>query len=466
MGDRNIPTAGRIPPHDLDAEAAVLSAMLLDRDALDRVVGILRPEQFYSEANRRICEAAIELTKQHKPVDIVSVAGELRDRDRLPQVGGAAYLAQLVDAVPSVANIETYAEMVREKWRVRTLIAKCHSAAAEGYGDVGEVQGFIERFASDVGELATSNAKGGFVQVGHSVQGEFERLSDAASRGERLTGLSTGFHRVDSKLGGLHDGDLTIVAARPGMGKTAWVLNIASNVVQRDVYPLQGVAVFSLEMPKEQLSMRLMCSEARVDLGKARQGFLNDRDWTELSAATARVLEWPLFILDTPAISLVEAGAEYRKLQRELDPKKIVLRLAVFDYLQLMRGDSKAGNREQEIAGLSRGLKQLAKELKVPIVALAQLNRATEARAAKDKRPQLADLRESGAIEQDADNVLFLYREDYYEADTDKKGVAEIIVAKQRNGPTGRTLCRFESAYTRFDNLAAGEHPDDEDNAA
>jgi replicative DNA helicase len=458
------PVAGRIPPHDLDAEAAVLSAIMLERAALDKVVGILGAEQFYSEANRRIYEVAVELAKQGTPIDIVSVAGMLRDRERLAQVGGSAYLAQLVDAVPSVANLQTYAEMIVEKWRVRELISTCQRAAAEGYGDVGEVQKFIEQCAFDLSELARNKTKRGFVQAGGVLQGEYKKLSEAAARGERLTGLSTGFYRVDAKMAGLHEGELTIVAARPGVGKTSWVLNIAANVSTREILPQQGVAVFSLEMPKEQLVMRLACSEARVDLGKTRQGFLSDRDWKELTASTAAILDWPIYINDTPAISLLELEAETRTLMAECEPKGIRICLVIVDYLQLMTGDQ-GGSRENEISSISRGLKRIAKKLSVPIIALSQLNRAIETRGGKDKRPQLSDLRESGAIEQDADNIIFIYREDYYDEESENRGIAELIVAKQRNGPTGKTLCRFEAACTRFDNLAKGEREEDEDAA-
>ena len=470
------PVAGRIPPHDLDAEAAVLSAILLERDALDKVLELLQAEHFYSEANRRIYEVAVELSSQGTPIDIVSVAGQLRDRERLTQVGGSAYLAQLVDAVPSVAHIETYARMVREKWRIRQLIATCQRVAAEGYGDVGEVQQFIDGAEQAVYEIARTPEASSVQRIEPIIRSVFEQITELARRGERITGVPTGFERLDAKTAGLHDGELTIVAARPGMGKTSFVLNVAVNVASPKTVsdgglddagaaagreePGMGVAVFSLEMPREQLASRMVCSEGRVDVGKMRQGFLQDRDWNSLTQAASFLYRLPIWIDDTPSLGVLELRAKVRRLQAEYDrptPEGGLgqrIGLVIVDYLQLMSGSQYTSSREQEISEISRGLKRLSKELRVPVIALSQLNRAVETRGAKDKRPQLSDLRESGAIEQDADNIIFIYREDYYEADSDKRGIAELIIAKQRNGPTGRVKVRFESAFTRFDNLA------------
>ena len=467
------PVAGRIPPHDLDAEAAVLSAILLERDALDKVLELLRPDHFYSEANRRIYEVAVELSSQGTPIDVVSVAGMLRDRERLAQVGGSAYLAQLVDSVPSVAHIETYARMVREKWRVRQLIATCQRVAAEGYGDVGEVQSFIDGAEQAVYEIARTPEASSVQRIEPIIRSVFEQITELARRGERITGAPTGFERLDAKTAGLHDGELTIVAARPGMGKTSFVLNVAVNVASPKTVsgggddgtdtreePGMGVAVFSLEMPREQLASRMVCSEGRVDVGKMRQGFLQDRDWNSLTQAASFLYRLPIWIDDTPSLGVLELRAKVRRLQAEYNrptPEGGMgqrIGLVIVDYLQLMSGSQYVGSREQEISEISRGLKRLAKELRVPVIALSQLNRAVETRGTKDKRPQLSDLRESGAIEQDADNIIFIYRDDYYEAESDQRGIAELIVAKQRNGPTGKVKVRFESAYTRFDNLA------------
>jgi replicative DNA helicase len=471
-----VPVAGRIPPHDLDAEAAVLAAILLERDALDKVLELLRAEHFYSEANRRIYEVAVELSSQGTPIDVVSVAGMLRDRERLAQVGGSAYLAQLVDAVPSVAHIETYARMVREKWRVRQLISTCQRVAAEGYGDVGEVQQFIDGAEQAVYEIARTPEASSVQRIEPIIRSVFEQITELARRGERITGVPTGFERLDAKTAGLHDGELTIVAARPGMGKTSFVLNVAVNVASPKSVsgggvddassadareePGVGVAVFSLEMPREQLASRMVCSEGRVDVGKMRQGFLQDRDWNSLTQAASFLYRLPIWIDDTPSLGVLELRAKVRRLQAEYNRPTAEggmgqrIGLIIVDYLQLMSGSQYTSSREQEISEISRGLKRLSKELRVPVIALSQLNRAVETRGSKDKRPQLSDLRESGAIEQDADNIIFIFRDDYYEAESDQRGIAELIIAKQRNGPTGKVKVRFESAFTRFDNLA------------
>ncbi|WP_437809740.1 replicative DNA helicase [Sorangium sp. So ce1078] len=475
--------AGRVPPHDLDAEAAVLSAILLHRDALDRVLEILKAEHFYSEANSRIYEGAQELAAAGTPIDIVSVASWLRDRERLVQVGGAAYLAQLADATPAVAHVAAHARVVYEKWRVRQLIATCQRVAAEGYGDVGVVQEFIDGAEQAVYQLARTPQGTATQPIAQVLKAAFEQITAAAERGDRITGISTGYEKLDAKTAGLHDGDLSIVAARPGMGKTSFVLNLAVNVasprtvsspgpdqaghgVERHE-PGFGAAVFSLEMPREQLATRMVCCEGRVDLGKLRQGFLQPDDWRRLTEAASFLSTLPIWVDDTPAITLLELRAKVRRIQAEYDRPPSDghsgrrIGLVVIDYLQLMKGRDGVNSREQEISEISRGLKQLAKELKVAVIALSQLNRAVETRTTKDKRPQLSDLRESGAIEQDADNIIFIYRDEYYNPETtNHKGIAELIVAKQRNGPTGKVLTRFTSSCTRFDNLAPGDYPE------
>ncbi|HTJ82472.1 MAG TPA: replicative DNA helicase [Polyangiaceae bacterium] len=477
--------AGRVPPHDLDAEAAVLSAVLLKRDALDQVAEILKPEHFYSEANGKIFEAAIELAQKSQPIDTVQIASWLRDRERLAQIGGPAYLAQIVDATPAVAHVQAHAKTVREKWRLRRLIAECQRISAEGYGDVGGVQEFIDGAEQAVYELArtveTSNAQ----PLSMVLRAAFEQISKAAERGDRITGISTGYPKLDEKTAGLHDGDLTIVAARPGMGKTSFVLNLAVNVAsprkitmpgpEEPGYggdaerqePGFGVAVFSLEMPREQLATRMVCSEGRVDVGKLRGGHLGAEDWRRLTEAASFLTMLPIWLDDTPAIGLLELRAKVRRMQAEYnrpakegEPERR-MGLVVIDYLQLMSGRQGVSSREQEISEISRGLKQLAKELRVPVIALSQLNRAVETRTTKDKRPQLSDLRESGAIEQDADMIVFIYRDEYYNPETtEQRGIAELIIAKQRNGPTGKVLTRFTSSCTRFDSLDPRDYPD------
>ncbi len=474
--------AGRQPPHDLDAEAAVLSACMLDAKACEAVLFLLKPEHFFSEANGRIYQAIQHLSFARTPIDMVSVASWLRDREWLAKVGGTVYLAQLVDATPAVSHVTAHAKVVFEKWRTRAFIARCQLDAAEAYGDVGELQQHIVAHAEAMDGLAMGGEERR--QLAHAsevLKAAFTQITAAAERGDRITGIPTGYDRLDGKTAGMHEGDLIIVAARPGMGKTSFVLNVATNVASprmktlagKEIYePGLGVCVFSLEMPREQLATRMVCSEARVDLGRLRQGHLHADDWRKLTEAGAYISSLPVWIDDTAAIGLQELRSKVRRQQalydREATDTQPARRvgMVMVDYLQLMSGREGVQNREQEISEISRGLKALAKELKMPVVALSQLNRSVETRTTKDKRPQLSDLRESGAIEQDADTIIFIYRDDYYNPDTsDLKGIAELIVAKQRNGPTGRVKVRFAASYTRFDNLEPGQFPESPEDA-
>lgn len=469
--------AGRVPPADLDAEAAVLSSILLSGEAFDTVQEILESKHFYVDANRRIYEAVHELAEKGGSVDTVSVAGFLRDRGRLDQVGGTPYLAQLVDATPAVSHVEDHARTIREKWRLRSLIATCQRFAAEGYGDTGDIQEFVDAAEHAIFELARVKAESDVVPVREAIEQAFHVLTAARQHGGGVTGFSTGFTELDRRTSGLHKGDLYIVAGRPGMGKTSFVLNVAANVAAEKLVssgepgaaPLQvsgdGVAFFSLEMPREQLASRMLSSEARVDMARLRSGQVGAEEWNKLTDAAARLGRLPIWLDDTPAISLLDLRAKVRRLQAELyrhpdGPKEIGL--VAIDYLQLMSGRKGVNSREQEISEISRGLKQLAKEMRVPVIALSQLNRGVETRGTKDKRPQLSDLRESGAIEQDADAIMFVYRDEYYFDDSPDQGIAEIIIAKQRNGPTGTIKVKFTSQFTRFDNLASDYSFDDE----
>ncbi len=474
---------GRVPPNDLDAEAAVLSAVMLDTSAIDKILEFLKPEHFYSEAHRRIFEAAIELRTIGQPVDVVQIGTWLKNRDRIAQIGGMSYLTELLNAAPAVSNVAAYGRTIHEKWRVRQLIATCQRVAAQGYLDYGEAQQYIDGAEQSVYEIARTPESSSVERLLDVMKKSFKALTEAMQRGDRITGTATGFDRYDRITAGLHPGDLTIVAARPGMGKTSFVLNVATNVAspkgrqlenaksdeQRWDEPGTGVAVFSLEMPREQIANRMLCSEARVDVGKLRQGHLSPQDWSKLTQAASYLGSLPIWIDDTPSLSILELRAKVRRLQAEFDrpdPNGATrplrrIGLVIVDYLQLMRGREGAQSREQEISEISRGLKGLAKELHIPVVALSQLNRAVETRSEKSKRPQLSDLRESGAIEQDADNIVFIYRDEYYNREaTTEPNVAELIVAKQRNGPTGTVKTRFDHAYTRFDNLADGEYDD------
>ena len=454
--------AGRIPPHDLDAEAAVLSAILLERDALDKVLELSQAEHFYSEANRRVYEVAVELSSQGTPIDIVSVAGmAARSRAVGSGRGAARTWPSSSTRSPSVAHVETYARMVREKWRIRQLIATCQRVAAEGYGDVGEVQEFIDGAEQAVYEIARTPEASSVQRIEPIIRSVFEQITELARRGERITGVPTGFERLDAKTAGLHDGELTIVAARPGMGKTSFVLNVAVNVAQPKTVsggqgdassadareePGMGVAVFSLEMPREQLAL---------ENGLLRGARRRRQDASGLSPGPR--LEQPdpggVVLVSPPHLDRRHAVARRARASRQ--GATVASRVQPAHRRGRPRPTHRArhrglppaherkpvrvDSREQEISEISRGLKRLSKELRVPVIALSQLNRAVETRGTKDKRPQLSDLRESGAIEQDADNIIFIYRDDYYEAETEqRKGIAELIVAKQRNGPTGK----------------------------
>lgn len=471
--------AGRVPPHDLDCEAAVLSAMMLDGEARDRALEILHPEHYFSEANRTVHEAIRELSMAGKPTDFVTVQGWIRDRELLQSIGGSAYLGQLVNATPATANVGAHAEVVRAKWRLRRSIAIGQKYAALGYGDCGELQQHLDAFEQELHEVAHETHRTQTKPLRDVLTAGFKRVAEAASRGHALTGIPTGFRDYDQKTGGLHPGDVLVIAGRPGMAKTALALNIAVNVAtpvetqrprdggghERLTEPGWASAFFTLEMPDEQIGFRVACSEARVDLGKLRQGYLTQDDWARLTSASASASALPVFVDDTSAITLLELRAKVRRLQAELSRTQSFggqpikgLGLVVVDYMQLMDGPG-AESREQAVSAVSRGLKQLAKDMRVAVIAVSQLNRGVETRSAKDKRPILADLRESGAVEQDADTVVFIYRDEYYFPDTtEHRGIAELIIAKQRNGPTGTVRVRFVASCTRFENLAPGEY--------
>jgi len=473
---------GRVPPHDLDAEAAVLSAVMLDEMAADKVLDILKPEHFYSEAHRRIYEAAVDLKTQSRPVDVVQIGTWLKNHERISQVGGMSYLTEILNAAPAIANVRAYAETIFEKWRVRQVIATCQRVASEGYVDYGEAKDFALGAAGALQDIANEGTVASMARLRDVMHASFKSLNERVARGVDV-GNPTGFTRYDRMTGGLHDGDLTIIAARPGMGKTSLVLNMAANTAlprpresggEKWEESGSGVVIFSLEMPKDQLANRMICSEGKVDVSKVRTGMLSPADWGKLTAAGQFLGALDIWIDDSPAITMVELRAKVRRLQSEFDRPEIVddktgevtqkqqrLGVAVVDYLQLMKGCEGVRSREQEISEISRGLKALAKECKLAVIALSQLNRAVETRGDKKKRPQLSDLRESGAIEQDADNICFIYRDDYYNEDSEEKNIAELIVAKQRNGATGTTKVRWDREYTRFDNLADGDCVDE-----
>lgn len=424
----------------------MLGGILLENDALNTVHELpLTHEDFYSDAHSRIFEAMVGLFSAGQPVDLVTLRERLAIGNKLHAVGGDEYLFSLTNTIPTVANIEAHAKIVREKAVIRRLIQACHETAAVGYGDYGSMEEFLDQAERSIFNVAKHRLRSPYEHITDVVVRCFEGITRAAELKQHITGLPTGFERLDKMTAGMHPGDLIIIAGRPGMGKTAFALNVAMNACR---LRKKAAVVFSLEMPKEQLANRLLCSEAKVDAGKLRTGYLSRDDWPKLTQAAGTLSDLPIWLDDTPGLTLMELRAKTRRLKSEHD-----LGLIVIDYLQLMRAGVKTDSREQEISEISRSLKGMAKELGLPVIALSQLNRGVESRGNKDKRPQLSDLRESGAIEQDADTIMFIYRDEVYNQESTEKGVAEIIVGKQRAGPTGTVKCLFLREFTRFENL-------------
>lgn len=435
----------KVPPQNLEAEASVLGGILLENDAMSRVLETLGPEDFYRESHRKVFRAMMELSDRNEPVDLITLSEFLKTRGELEAVGGAAYLAQLADMVPTAANIVFYARIVREKAVLRHLINAATEIATRGFEEQGNVDEFLDQAEKIVFDISEKKIRSSFVPIGDMIKDTLKTVERLYERKELVTGVPTGFKDLDKLTAGLQPSDLIVVAGRPSMGKTALCLNLATYAAFAGV----GVALFSLEMAKEQLVLRMLCSEARVDNSKVRAGYLGERDFPKLANAAGRLHEAPIYIDDSPAISVLELRAKARRLVRDREKK---VGLVVVDYLQLMRGVGTAPNREQEISEISRSLKALAKELSVPVIAISQLNRRVEERA--DKRPMMADLRESGAIEQDADVIAFIYRDDVYNLKSQDKGIAEIIVAKQRNGPIDTVRLAFLNEFTRFEDLS------------
>ena len=434
----------KVPPQNLEAESSVLGGILLENEAVNQVLELLRPEDFYRESHRKVFRAIVELSDRSEPVDLITLSDFLKNRGELEAVGGTAYLASLADFVPTAANITHYARIVREKSILRSLISTATEIATRGYEEQGNVEEFLDSAEKVIFDISEKKIKASFVAVGDMIKDTLKTVEKLYERKEMVTGVPTGYNDLDKLTAGLQPAELIIVAGRPGMGKTAFALNIAANAA----FTGAGVAVFSLEMAKEQLVLRMLCSEARVDSSKVRSGYLGERDFPQLAKAAGRLHEAPIYIDDTPAISVLELRAKARRLVRDRSKK---IGLIIVDYLQLMRGMGTASNREQEISEISRSLKALAKELSVPVIALSQLNRRVEDRS--DRRPMMSDLRESGAIEQDSDVIMFIYRDEVYnKSDESKKGLAEIIVAKQRNGPIDTVTLTFLNLYTRFEN--------------
>lgn len=435
---------GKVPPHDIEAEQAVIGSMLTDKDSVISAVEVLKEEDFYREDNKVIYGAIMNLYNRGEPVDIITLKDELVTLGKFEGIGGLEYLAELPEKVPTTANVEKYIKIVEEKSMLRTLIRTANELIVLGYDQTQEVEDIMDVAEKKIFNVMQRKNQKGYSSMKDILVDSFTQLEELYNRKQHITGVPTGFADLDYKTAGLHNSDLILVAARPAMGKSAFALNIASNAAVRANVP---VAIFSLEMSKEQMGNRILCSEAMVDSNKVRTGKIEDEDWAKLALASGDLSESQIFIDDTPGISIMEIRAKCRKMKLEKN-----IGLVVIDYLQLVQGSSKkGGSREQEISEISRSLKILAKEINVPVIALSQLSRAPEQRP--DHRPMLSDLRESGAIEQDADIVMFLYRDDYYNEESEKKNVAEVIIAKHRAGSTGTVELLWLGNYTKFANI-------------
>jgi len=437
----------QIPPQNIEAEIAVLGSMLISEDAIAQTIETLAPNYFYKDVHRKIFETIVELYDSNSPVDLITLSEELKKKGILEEVGGPAYLALIANSVPSAANVQYYAKMVKEKYILRSLInvsteiiKRCHQSAE----DVDELLDSAEK---SIFEIVSHRIEGRVIPIKELIKSSIATIDNLYQRKSQITGIPSGFIEFDSLTAGFQNSDLVIVAGRPSMGKSAFACSIAEHVALDEKLP---VAIFSLEMSKENLVHRMLCSHARVNAHKVRSGFLSPEDWTRLTSAAGKLLEAPIFIDDTTGINVLELRAKARRLKAHHD-----IKLLIVDYLQLMRSLSRAENRQREISEISRSLKDLARELDIPVIAISQLSRATEQR--ENKRPQLSDLRESGAIEQDADVVILLFREEYYYPSEENKGIAEVIIAKQRNGPVGVVKLAFIKEYTRFENLAVME---------
>ncbi len=443
MGNHSSPS---VPPQSIEAEQSVIGAILLDNEALSKAIEIMKADDFYSGSHQHIYQGILELFEKNEPADLITLTEQLKKNQVLDQIGGASYLADLADKIPTAANIEYYAKIVRQKSILRKLITSSTqiiSKASQSEEEIEEILDFAEK---TVFSIAEHQIKQSFYSLKDILKSTFKQIETLYERKELITGVPTGFTDLDELTSGFQPSDLIICAGRPSMGKTAFCLNVVQYAAAEADIPS---AFFSLEMSKEQLALRLLCAEARVDNHKLRSGYVAESEWGKLSLGAGKLSEAKIYIDDTPGITVMEMRAKSRRLQAEHG-----LGLIVIDYLQLMSGSkSRSDSREQEISEISRSLKALAKELHVPVIALSQLNRRLEDRV--DKRPHMADLRESGAIEQDADVILFIYRDEVYHPDSeDSKGKAEIIIGKQRNGPTGDVKLAFIHEYTRFENIS------------
>lgn len=438
------PYYDRIPPQNLEAEQAILGAILLQSEALITAMERIRTEDFYDKPHQMIFDAMVQLSEDSKPIDLVTLTALLQDRSELEDVGGVSYLAKLAHAVPTAANAEYYARIIEEKSMLRRLIRTATQIVSDGYSGGEDVAGMLSDAERSILEISNQRSGNGFIPIRDVLMQVFEKVEVLNQTRGTTTGIPSGFVDLDKMTAGFQRSDLIIVAARPSVGKTAFALNIAQNVAVR---AKETVAIFSLEMSAPQLVQRMICAEANLDASIMRTGdFKTDDDWSKLTMGIAALSEAEIYIDDTPGVTVSEIRSKCRRLKKERG-----LGMIVIDYLQLISGRGKPGeNRQQEVSEISRTLKQIARELEVPVIALSQLSRGVEQR--QDKRPMMSDLRESGSIEQDADIVAFLYRDDYYNQETEKKNIIEIIIAKQRNGPVGTVELVFLKNFNKFAN--------------
>ena len=440
------PPVTTLPPQNIDAEESIISAILLDNYTLLNILDILSPEDFYRTAHQKIFRTITEMSHRNEPIDLVTLANALKNSNQLDDIGGAVYLAKLMDTAPIPANAVEYAKIIRDNASLRRMIKAASDISNRCFDTTAGVDNVLDFAESVIFEIADSKSRRSYYPISEAIDANIDALVERRGNKSLISGIPTGFKRLDNLTSGLQGSDFIILAARPGMGKTAFSLNLARNVAVEAEVP---VLFFSLEMSKEQLSMRLLCSEARIDSSSVRSGFFSDDDWNKLTDAADVLSEAPIFLDDSSELTSLDVKTKARRLKLEKN-----IGLIIIDYLQLMKPRMAMDRRDLEISEMSRSLKALAKELNIPVIALSQLNRRLEERS--DKRPQLSDLRESGALEQDADIVMFIYRDETYNKDENnpKKGTAEIIVAKHRSGPTGMQELQFKDAYTRFENIA------------
>lgn len=439
----------KLPPQNIEAEQSVLGGVLIENEAVHKVMEILTAEDFYRDAHRKIYDALMDLAERDEPADLITLTNELRKKEHLDSVGGASYVTSLIDSVVTAANIEYYAKIVKEKATLRKLIDTSTEIITHSYEDRSDVESLLDEAERAIFEISENRVKPSFYPIRDIVKQSFKTIERLYEKKELVTGVPSGYRELDQRTAGFQPSDLIIVAGRPSMGKTAFCLNVAQYAA---IEKRTSVGIFSLEMSKEQIVIRMLCSEAQVEGTRLRTGFLSESDWPRLTLAAGTLSDAPIFIDDAAALSVLELRAKARRLNAEHG-----LGMIMIDYLQLMRGRAKVESRQQEISEISRSLKALAKELNVPVIAVSQLSRRTEER--QGMRPQLSDLRESGAIEQDADVILFIYRDEVYNRSEDNpnRGKAELIIGKQRNGPTGKIELAYLDKFTTFKELYKGE---------